>query len=125
MSVSFSKKQLAMHPRRPNVGGKKLDEQKYALIFLSYFSNLLRRGSMGCYVYPQNGVSAGAKPERVDLASTEFYACTHFSQRSLCEGERGYPIILSMVLPISYPESSGFLVSGWAPVETLENSEKN
>ena len=21
--------------------------------------------------------------------------------------------------PISYPESSGFLVSGWAPVETL------
>ena len=26
--------------------------------------------------------------------------------------------------PISYPESSGFLVSGWAPVETLGNSKK-
>ena len=25
---------------------------------------------------------------------------------------------------ISYPESSGFLVSGWAPVETLGNSKK-
>ena len=25
----------------------------------------------------------------------------------------------SPVLAISYPESSGFLVSGWAPVETL------
>ena len=25
---------------------------------------------------------------------------------------------------ISYPESSGFLVSGWAPGETLENSKK-
>ena len=24
-----------------------------------------------------------------------------------------------MRVPISYPESSGFLVSGWAPVETL------
>ena len=27
--------------------------------------------------------------------------------------------------PISYPESSGFLVSGWAPVKTLGNSKKN
>ena len=27
--------------------------------------------------------------------------------------------------PISYPESSGLLVSGWAPGETLENFEKN
>ena len=26
---------------------------------------------------------------------------------------------------ISYPESSGFLVSGWAPVETLGNSKKS
>ena len=53
---------------------------------------------MGCYVYPLNEVSAGAKAERVDLAanllppspSTEFYACTHFSQRSLCGGERSH-----------------------------------
>ena len=43
--------------------------------------SLLRRGSMGCYVYPLNEVSAGAK--------AEFYACTHFSQRSLCGGEIG------------------------------------
>ena len=27
-------------------------------------------------------------------------------------------------LPISYLESSGVLVSGWSPVETLENSKK-
>ena len=30
---------------------------------------LLRIGSMGCYVYPLNEVSAGAKAERVDLAA--------------------------------------------------------
>ena len=33
-----------------------------------FFPSLLRRGSMGCYVYPLNEVSAGAKAERVDLA---------------------------------------------------------
>ena len=31
---------------------------------------------------------------------------------------------LSMAATISYPESSGFLVSRWAPVETLGNSKK-
>ena len=30
-------------------------------------SSLLRRGSMGRYLYPLNKVSAGAKAERVDL----------------------------------------------------------
>ena len=56
----------------------------------------LRRGSMGCCVYPLNEVSAGAKAERV-----EFHACTHFSQRSLCGGEkRGGPIFLFAQTPI-------------------------
>ena len=36
-------------------------------------------------------------------------------------GDSGYEIAGH---PISYPESSGFLVSGWAPVETLGNSKK-
>ena len=31
--------------------------------------SLLRRGSMGRYLYPLNEVSAGAKAERVDLAA--------------------------------------------------------
>ena len=32
-------------------------------------------------------------------------------------------LLLERAAAISYPESSGFLVSGWAPVETLENSK--
>ena len=28
------------------------------------------------------------------------------------------------MIAISYPESSGFLASGWSPGETLENSKK-
>ena len=55
---------------------------------------------MGCNVYLLDKVSAGTKAERVNglpsLPSTDFYACTHFSQQilpcgkalSLCRGER-------------------------------------
>ena len=50
---------------------------KIAYIFLTLhfrratYANcsLLRRGSMRCYVYPLNEVSAGAKAERVDQAA--------------------------------------------------------
>ena len=36
----------------------------------------------------------------------------------------GNEIRILAILAISYPESSGFLVSGWAPEETLGNSKK-